>query len=107
MSEKHSCAVCGSRRQRNLVFFPHVYIHSRLLIKSGIQFSTRMEYGENVANEGDEYICYRCLELPGIKQIRSFDNRYARMSGDEEKPLYRYSDKDEAVLANRLKYKLG
>lgn len=107
MSKKNRCFICGTRRQRNLVFFPHVYIHLRHAVKSDIEFKTRMEYGESVADEADEYICYRCLEFPKIKAMRSFDNRYARMAGEPEKPLYRYSDEDEAVLANRLKHKLG
>lgn len=106
MSEKHSCSICGTRRQRNLVFFPHFFSGEFEKSLGNLPFLVRM-IGDECTSKGDEYICYRCLELPKIRAMRSFDNRYARMAGEPEKPLYRYSDMDEAVLANRLKHKLS
>lgn len=103
MSKKCRCAVCGSGRQRNLVFMPQF----SSLYRGGIEFPTRMTFDSDIMDTGDSYICYRCLELPTIRELRAFDNRYARMSGEPEKPLYRYSDEDEAVLANKLKNKLS
>lgn len=114
--KKNSCVVCGSKRQRNLVFFPKYRLKENIerpfypvweMAKdfiNALPFKFRVFDEEKNQWEG-EYVCIRCLINPdsvsNIKDDNYFDKR---RFGLKEKKVYRYRDNYEILEVLRYRY---
>jgi len=112
---KPKCAVCGSKRQRNLIFFPHYRAKDSEGLNPGwfegitnvfkdiLPFKYVMWDEDEKRYEGD-YYCVRCLMFPesvsNIKDDNLFDNE---RFGLAKKAFYRYRDVDEIKAAVRYR----
>lgn len=105
---KNHCAVCGSGRQRNLVFFPRFWFKSKgdpsVYIPAAVDLRdlTEMPFKYRHGDEGDTWICYRCLSDSKYQENANQSWFWA----DRKKSSYRYEDMYEAVRANRLKHRI-